>query len=29
MFAVGYLLLIWDLFTIGARETRTAAAHAA
>jgi nitric oxide reductase subunit B len=29
MFALGYVLLIWDLITIGARETRTAAAHAA
>jgi nitric oxide reductase subunit B len=27
MFAAGYLLLIWDLFTIGKREKRTAQAH--
>jgi nitric oxide reductase subunit B len=29
MFALGYVLLIWDLITIGAGEKRAAAAHAA
>jgi nitric oxide reductase subunit B len=28
-FAAGYVLLVWDLLTIGAREKRPAAAHVA